>query len=256
MSDLVKQQHPGALVVPDFMKADKGSRAGFEQMDRADVILPRIGICQAMSPQRKRSNPTFIEGLNDGDIFNSVSNKVYGEEVELIPLQMTKSRILFNPLDDGGGIKCQSLNGVDGGQLSPQGCAACPNSRFSEDGTPPACNIFYNYPALVLPDVEPAIFSLKSSGVKVAKRWNARMQLLGDLPMFAGVYKVKVIEQSNSSGTFFSPVITFVRYATEAEFKAAKGLYESFRGKHVTADEADLREDEADHVADDKDVPF
>lgn len=253
MSDLVKQD-PGVMVVPDFLKNEKG-REGFDQMDRSDVILPRLSICQSMSPQRKRSNPGYIDGLADGDIFNSVSSKIYGETVDIVPLQMSKSRIFFVPIEEGGGIKCQSPNAVDGGRLAPK-CDTCPHSKFDEESRErPDCDLFYNYPVLVLPDREPAIFSLKGSGVKVAKKWNARMQLLGDLPMFAGVYKVKVVEETANSNTFFSPVITFARYTNEAEFRTAKDLYESFKDKHVTADESDLR-DEAAETTDAEHSPF
>lgn len=258
MSDLATRQAGGALVVPDFLKNERG-REGFDQMDRSDVILPRLAICQSLSPQLKASKPEFIKGLADGDLFNSVSEEIYGGEIHLIPIQMSKSRILFNPLNQGGGIKCQSMNGIDGGQICPQGCAQCPNSKFAEDGTPPACNNFYNYPVVLLPAMSPAIFSMKSSAVKVAKRWNARMQLLGDYPMFAGVYKVKTVEQTSNNNTFFSPTITFSRFATEQEFKLAKGFYESFQGKNVMAEaEQELHEEKPAAGADipDEDIPF
>jgi hypothetical protein len=251
--ELTKREAPGALVVPEFLKNQHGGE-GFDQMDKADLILPRIGICQSMTPQRKKSNLTYIEGLSDGDLFNSVSGQVYGESMEVIPLQFSKSRIYFKDLAQGGGILCQSFNGVDGGTIAST-CAACPNSQFGADGLSPACNLFYNYPVLVLPSMELAMLSLKSSALKVAKRWNSRMKLLGDKPMFAGVYEVKIVEQSNQKGTFFSPVISFRRFVQEGEFNLAKELFAGMQGKKITTDETGLNDEAADAMRDEN-IPF
>lgn len=247
---ITKHEAPGPLVVPDFLKGEHGGE-GFDQMGKADVVLPRLALCQAMSPQRKRTNPNYIDGLADGDLFNSVSGEIYGEKVEIIPLQFAKSRIYFKDLSEGGGILCQSLNGVDGGRIS-ETCEGCPNSKFSQDDLP-ACTLFYNYPALVVGSHEPVVLSLKSSALKAARQWNSRMKLLGDKPMFAGIYEVKVIATKNDKGDFFTPTISFKRYVTEAEFQLAKNLYEGMKGKHVAADDTGLGEEQ---TAADAKVPF
>lgn len=255
MSDKLTKKHEetaGALVVPDFLKGIHSSE-GFDAMDKADLILPRIVVCQAMTPQRKRTSPSFIDGLADGDLFNSVSGQIYGESAEVIPLMFSKSRIYFRDLATGGGILCQSFNGVNGGTISPT-CEACPNSQFSADGGSPACNLFYNYPVLILPNRELAVLSLKSSSLKIAKRWNSRMKLLGDKPMYAGVYEIRILEQSNQKGTFFSPVINFRRFVDEGEFDFASQTYASLKGKKIATDETDL--EHAEDAFDDEKIPF
>ena len=45
---------------PDWLK--KGS-AGSEDVGVKDMILPRIDVLQALSPQIKKSDPAYIQGL-------------------------------------------------------------------------------------------------------------------------------------------------------------------------------------------------
>ena len=246
--ELAKTQS-GALAVPDHLK-DVHSRAGFENVTRDDVVLPRLSICQAMSPQRKKANPNFIEGLSDGDLFNTVSGQVYGTSVMLIPMLFTKSRIYFRSLAEGGGILCQSFNGVDGGAIAPI-CAACPNSQFEANGQAPACSLFMNYPVVVLPQRELAVLSMKSTGLKVAKQWNSRMKLIGDKPMFAGVYKLVVVEQSSTKGNFFSPTISFNRFVDADEFQFVTELFTNLKGQTIRAHDEGLDKD-----AQDDNIPF
>jgi len=236
--DLAKIQPAGPLALPEHLR-NVHSAEGFEQMDRQDLILPRVSICQAMTPQRKKTSPNFIDNLADGDLFNTITGEVYGGTVELIPLLFSKSRIYFRSLGEGGGILCRSFNAVDGGVLSPT-CAACPNSQFSGDGKPPVCNIFYNYPAVILPKRELAVLSLKSTGLKAARQWNSRMKLLGDKPMYAGVYEVAIVEQTNPKGTFFSPVIRFKRFVSEEEYKFTGAIFETLKGRTIQMHEEGL----------------
>ena len=46
-------------------EADSGS--GFEEMSNADIQIPFIRIIQALSPQLKKTDPGFIQGVPSGD---------------------------------------------------------------------------------------------------------------------------------------------------------------------------------------------
>lgn len=242
MSDEAIQKITGPLAVPDFLKDQHGGQ-GFEGMSPDDVILPRLGFCQSMTPQRKKTDPSFIEGLSEGDLFNSVSGEIYGQAVKLIPLAFKKARIFFRPLSEGGGMLCQSPNGIDGGTIAKT-CAECPNSKFSANGDPPVCSLFYNYPAILLPFFEVLVVSLKSTALKAGKNWNTRMKLMGDKPMFAGAYDLKLVEQKNSKGTYFGPIISFSRFVTQEEFNVASSLYDTLRNKNIVADDTGLDHEE------------
>ncbi len=244
--ELVRIEKSGPLAVPDHIAALHGHE-GLENVTREDLVLPRLMICQAMSPQRKKTNPNYIAALTDGDLFNSVTGEIYGSEVQLIPLLFSKSRLYFRDLASGGGILCQSFNGVDGGSLSPT-CEACPNSKFDGLGKAPVCNLFYNFPSLILPSQELIAASFKSTGLKAGKNWLSRMALLKK-PAYAGVYQLRVVEQANQKGTFFAPVVSFKRWTTFEELQLAQSQFAALRGKTIRTDDA-VEEEQ------DENVPF
>ena len=143
---LATKDRPGYL-------AKKSERKGLEQIERADLVLPRLSICQAMSPQRKKSDPLYIKDLEEGDFFNNVTSQIYGAgALRVIPLLFGKSRLYFKPFDEGGGLLCQSMNGKTGGSLNPS-CEACPKQSWGEGGEKPACTLLYNYPSVLLPAI-------------------------------------------------------------------------------------------------------
>lgn len=238
---LAKAATPGGLTVPDFLKGYNEAK-GFEEMGRDDVVLPRLIVCQALTPQRKKTHPNYIANLQDGDLFNSVSGDIYGGSVELIPVTFKKSRIYFRDLKDGGGILCQSSNSIDGGTICPT-CAECPNSQFGADGSTPVCSLFFNYPALVLPSLTPIVVSLKATGLKVGKQWNARMKMLGKKPMYAAVYEFKTQEVNGNKGSYFVPVVTLKRFVNEPEFNTAMLFSQQIAGKVITTDQLDREEE-------------
>ena len=234
----IEKAAPGPLVVPDFLKGIHGSE-GLENARKEDLILPRVSICQSMTPQRKKGNPNYIEGLEEGSWFNNVTNEVYGETIQLIPLVFSKSRIYFKDLTDGGGILCQSFNGVDGGTISKT-CDACPNSKFGADGESPACNNFMNFASLL--NKQLVAVSFKSSALKAGRQWVTRMKMF-DKPAYVQVYELKLVPQKNSKGEFFAPVITFKRWVTEPEAKFAQECYQGIKGQAIKVEQDDVNEE-------------
>jgi hypothetical protein len=187
-----------------------------------------------MTPQRKKDNPLYITGLEEGAMFNTVTADIYGEKVEVIPLIFSKSRIYFRDLKEGGGILCQSFNGIDGGTISPT-CAACPNSHFGAKGEAPLCNVFMNFASLLTGSKQLIAASFKSSGLKAARGWVTRLQMFNK-PAYTQVYEIKTIPAKNQKGDFFAPVITFKRWATEEEFKFAAAQFAAIKGQNIVVD--------------------
>lgn len=222
--------------VPEYLRlANTGVPApGLENIQQGDMTIPRVALCQSMTPQRKRSDPKYIDGLEEGQFFNTVTGENYGDSVKIVPLFFYKTRLLFADIDTGGGILCQAQDG-EHGLGEPGGlCSKCPKAQFTDDGSP-ECNHFYNYPVLVVPAKGPigldslAVFSLKSSGIKVAKDWNAVMRMKGTAS-FASPYNVTSVEQKNTAGqTWSTPVIKGAGWIAEADLKIANECYKIVR---------------------------
>ena len=232
---------------PGFLQKQKGQE-GLEEIGRAELVLPRLSMCQSMSPQRKKSDPLYIKGLEEGQFFNTVTEQIYGDKaLRVVPLLFGKSRLYFRDFNDGGGLLCQSLNGRDGGSLSPT-CAACPKQAWGEDGEKPACTLLYNYPSMLLPTFELIVVSMKVTSLKAARQWNTLMRFR-NAPAFAGVYELRAVETKNKQGTYFVFNVKPSRWVSEPEFAQATRIYESIRDQQVRPSAVGLAEEETAEAA-------
>ena len=221
----------------------KVSPRGMEEADQRDMTLPRIAVCQAMTPQRKKNAPNFIQGLEEGQLFNTLTTEIYGEEIEVTPIFMFKSQIKFNPIDDGGGIDCQALNGKSGGRLHPTDCETCPFNQWGPDGDPPECLKFYNYVSLVKPKNELAVISLKSKAIKVAKQWNSLIKLR-NADTFAGVYKIVVVTDTGAGQEFYNIAVKNAGWTDASTYKLGESYFNALKGKTIAVDMEGAAHDE------------
>lgn len=226
-AELVKAEAGGP---PAYLQRRTTEAQGLENVGQQEMVLPRLGLCQSMTPQRKRSDPKFIEGLTEGDYFNTITQAVYGPKVFVIPLFFFRSRILFNPMEEGGGLRCQAFDARVGVGDPGGDCDRCPLAQFQKDAKP-ACSLFYNYVSLVLDDpartpavADMAVVSFKSTGLKVSRQWNSLMRLRGT-DAFAGVYELSSASMRNDVGEWHQTVIKNAGWATETQYKIGLSLY-------------------------------
>jgi len=249
-SELVNIQGGALSKLPDFLKDVQG-HDGAENISKKDLILPRLAVCQGGNPQRKRANPLYIEGLEEGQFFNNVTNEIYGSKIQFIPLVKTGSRIFFRDLKEGGGIICRSFNGIDGGTIAPT-CDACHNSKWGTKGETPQCTEFMNYPAIVIGEYPHlAVSSWKSTSLKPARVWLTRIDMLVEKwnkPLFSWVSEVQLNPDKNEFGEFYVPTFTVKRWATDKEFAYAQSLYNELKGKTIVVDD--------EHEESTENIPF
>lgn len=227
--------------VPEYLRRSDGAQTqGMEGMEREDLKMPRLSLCQSMTPQRKKTDPKFIEGLDEGDFFNSITGKNYGPTLKFAPLLWFKSRILFTPMEAGGGLLCRADNAKVGVGDPGGNCVSCEFSQWkrSKDGkrTPPRCTLFHNYLVLVLeqdrmPTFESMIaLSFKSTALDAATDLNALIQLRGAKAAYAGIYSLSSASDTNSAGQeFFIPVVKNAGWVSAEAAKFAEQAYQSVR---------------------------
>jgi len=164
-----------ALQVPAHVPQ---GREGLEDITKEDVLIPRLALAQALSPQVTEGDPAFIEGLKVGSLFNSMTGEIYGKEVFVQIIRKDPPRAMeFYPQDDGGGVKDPNVPLND------------PRLKWGEDGEKPVATLFRDYIARLLPSGEMIALSFKSSGIKVAKALNGLLLLRGRA-IYAGRYKI------------------------------------------------------------------
>jgi hypothetical protein len=152
-------------------------REGLEDMTKEDVLIPRLALAQALSPQVTEGDPAYITGLKVGDMFNSMTQEIYGREVFVQIIRKDPPRAMeFFPQDDGGGVKDPNVPLDD------------PRMQWGEDGEKPVATLFRDYIARILPSGEMIALSFKGSGIKVARALNGLL-VLRNKPIYTGRYR-------------------------------------------------------------------
>lgn len=152
-------KHQALVPPPDYIKK---SRRGFEDTVQTDLMIPRLALAQALSPQVTDGDPGRIDGLKVGDLFNTVTGQVYGREVFIQVLRKMPLRaVQFRSVDDGGGV------------IDPDVPLGDPRLRWGTSGDKkadkPTATLFRDFLAVILPQRELIALSFKSSGINAAK---------------------------------------------------------------------------------------
>ncbi len=237
MTQLQKRESNTALAeIPEHLRGEFGNRDGKENMGRGDLIVPRLSLAQAMTPELKKTNENYNPDLEEGQFFNSVTGEIYGESVTVIPLHFFKQYIEFKPKDEGGGI----VKMYEQGEVPPA------RDLAFVDGSKPRCTEFKNRMSLILKDdgqVTPIVVAFKSTGLKAAKQWN---YLIAEknLPAYAYTYKLTSKPKTGSNGEY--QVVTVVRgeFTPAALYESAKSYFAALQEAGVKVDVSGIEQEE------------
>lgn len=199
--------------LPEYLRSQVGHQAGMEDVAAGDLLIPRLGLCQALSPQKRKSHASYIDGLLEGQLFNTVTQEIYGDSLTVVALYFFKNRIKYFDIADGGGIDCISANGVDGGRISPDGCSICKYSTWGngekddEHGNDaPECTLYHNFMSFVPSENSPLAISYKSTGLKLSKELLSKVRITR-LPMYAKYWNISVVTKSADNNEWFEKKI-------------------------------------------------
>lgn len=225
---------------PDWLAEEMKTapaKMGFENIDGADIILPRLAVANNTSPE-------FLDRELDvdmGDIFDNLSKQVLvkqGETITVIPIVVAKSRIRFEKPQPPAPIMCRSLDGkkaiMKGGMRENEEattvCDECVYKQFADDKRP-ECTEFLSF-LLMLPEYNFVVYaaSFKSTGLKLGRRWISQALQTG-APLFAGKYLLKTKEYSNGSQKWFNFDYEPAGWVSKEEYTKAKSQFETLSGK-------------------------
>ena len=216
-----------------------GAGQGMENITSEDMQIPFMRILQPLSPQLIKTDSKFIKGASAGDIFNTVTGQYWeGDEgVTIIPCAYEMKFLEFQLRESGGGFlgeidpnnpDIRRANRVGANEMLPSGNELVRAAQFlvvaiGEDGA-----------------TQQMILDMKKTQMKVAKQWNTRragMKLmhpekgLFTPPMWATVWNLKTVQESNDKGSWFNYSISQldIKDVPSAAVQECKGLYEMFR---------------------------
>jgi len=182
---------------------------GFEEVTTSDLQIPFLRIIQALSPQVKKSDPAFIDGAAQGDIFNTVTSKFWsGEEgVVVLPVYFETKMLEFVPRSQGGGF----VGELSAGSAEVSAAVRDPDSGMEvlESGNE-LVRTASHYLKIVHEngDLENAIVDMKKTQLKKSRLWLSMMMMQKQdgvtLPSFANTYRLKAVQDGNDKGSWFT----------------------------------------------------
>jgi hypothetical protein len=211
--------------IPDFMK--QGNR-GAENVGTDDMIIPRIELIQALSPVRKKSDPAYIEGAEEGMLYNNVTRALYGTEVTVVPVYYTKQFLVWKDRKAGGG----GSNGFRGAfaskELADRAIAELAEEALEVSDTAQHFVLVRNGD-----DWQEAVISMAKSKVKVSKRWNSLMRL-SNTDSFSRAYKLSATTETNARNeSYFNFNVAALGFVNKELYERAEKLYETIRSGNV-----------------------
>ena len=207
--------------IPDFMK--QGNR-GAENVGTDDMIIPRIELIQALSPVRKKSDPAYIEGAEEGMLYNNVTRTLYGTEVTVVPVYYTKQFLVWKDRKAGGG----GSNGFRGAfaskELADRAIAELAEEALEVSDTAQHFVLVRNGD-----DWQEAVISMAKSKVKVSKRWNSLMRL-SNTDSFSRAYKLSATTETDARNeSYFNFNVAALGFVNKELYERAEKLYETIR---------------------------
>lgn len=216
---------------PSYLPAvNEGSR-GSENVGTDDLIIPRLDVLQDLSPQRKKSDPAYIEGAEEGMLFNTVTGELYGKQVFFIPVHYIKEWLIWKKQDAGGGFNGSFPSELEAGKAFKE--AGFENEMFMDKGQKVCAYEVVdtmNHFGLIFQsedNVKEICISMAKSKAKVSRSLNTLVKMAGG-DRFSRVYKITAIGDKNKVGQdFFNIRVDSVGYVSEALFKMGETMYES-----------------------------
>ena len=224
--------------LPAYMKnIDENDTRGNENITKDDLVIPRLNVIQALSPEIKKNDPMFIEGAEQGMLFNTVTRELYKNGVTIIPVTYEMQHLVWRDRKLGGGF---------GGSFETTEDAEAYIVEMAEEGweavdTP-------THLCLMLHDnklTEIAI-AMPKSKAKVSRQFNSVIRMIGG-PRFSRAYKFLGAEDKNNAGEdFWNVRFEQAGYVSEPVFKIAEKLYEDLLSGEVkyNVDQDDADTDE------------
>lgn len=244
----VKQSQNMAIIddKPDYI--DDSKSRGNEGIGLSDIIVPRLEVVQALSPCLDESEDAYIEGCKAGDLYNSVTRKLYGEQAYVVPVVFRKEYNVWVKRKKGEATG--KTNQFKGSFPSMEAAEA----KLEEVGADKHEIIETPMHFCLLVDqesglTEQIVVSMPKTKYKVSRKWNSLIQMSGG-DRFSRVYKLYGTREENDFGKFFNFNVMPVGYPSKPLYMTAADLYQKVKSglKLRAADEpdTDAGEGEAD----------
>ena len=200
----VATKKEGALATNIFeADADKGA----QNISQEDLALPFLKILGQLSPEVNKTHGKYVEGAEPGKIINTVTNELY-DKISVVPCHYKRQYIEWQDRGASSGAPV-AIHDADSDIVSQTTRDKSykdrlPNGNYLE-------NTANHFVLVVGKNPETALISMKSTQLKVSRKWNSMMmgiKLQGKNglftpPTYSHIYNLSTVQMSNDKGTWF-----------------------------------------------------
>ena len=200
----VTEKKNGALATFD-MEAD--AQQGAQNIAQEDLALPFLKILGQLSPEVNKRDGKYVEGAEPGKIINTVTNALY-DKISVVPCHYKRQYIEWQDRGTSTGAPV-AIHDADSDIVSQTTRGKdykdrLPNGNYLD-------NTASHFVLVVGDNPETALISMKSTQLKVSRKWNSmmmgiKMQGKNGLftpPTYSHIYNLSTVQMSNDKGTWF-----------------------------------------------------
>ena len=233
---------------------EQDANTSFSNMDTDDYALPFLRVLGQLSPECNKRDAKYVDGAEPGMIFNTVTKQLYDGEagVNIIPCFYKREYVEWSDRGEGTSAPV-AIHSVASGIINDATRGAdykdrLPNGNYLEN----TASYF-----VMLPDMQQALITMKSTQLKVSRSWNSMMnsiKLQGKNGLFtpaaySHVYKLSTVQQSNDKGSWFGWNIEKVGPVQDKHlYEAAKQFASSVSNVKVKHGEGETKSKPQDSV--------
>ena len=217
----VATKKEGALATFD-MEADAAQ--GAQNISQEDLALPFLKILGQLSPEVNKRDGKYVEGAEPGKIINTVTNALY-DEINVVPCHYKRQYIEWADRGTSTGAPV-AIHDADSAIVGTTTRGKdykdrLPNGNYLD-------NTASHFVLTVGENPSTALISMKSTQLKVSRKWNSmmmglKMQGKNGLftpPTYSHIYKLSTVQMSNDKGTWFGWDVSKIGPVTD------KGIYD------------------------------
>ena len=207
----VAEKKEGALQT-NLFEAD--ANQGAQNISQEDLALPFLKILGQLSPEVNKRDGKYVEGAEPGKIINTVTNELY-DDIDVIPCHYKRQYIEWADRGTSTGAPV-AIHDADSDIISQTTRGKdykdrLPNGNYLD-------NTANHFVLLCGKNPGTALISMKSTQLKVSRKWNSmmmglKMQGKNGLftpPTYSHIYNLKTVPMSNDKGAWFGWDVTKV----------------------------------------------
>jgi hypothetical protein len=189
---------------------------------------------QDLSPQRKANKPEYIEGAEEGMLFNTVTNELYPTFVLFVPVYFRLEWVIWKHRDSGGGFigayttQQEAVAAVADHALAGQMTEKNEPVLDVQDTAQHFGLLLDPNSSLEDPRAQEIVISMSRSQLKPSRQFNSQIKLAGG-DRWERYYKLSAVVTEGQKGDYFNWKVQQLGFVSESVYKQAESLYEAVK---------------------------